>query len=153
MNTTLSVVNLQVFRLRASRADDVELHVDWSVTYSTTAVATELGDAWPLLATIHAGGVGGWADITVSGILKNAGSATDAHWEDELGSSEALETLYDFARSHLGPLLMTVDAEVPLPKTSPQVDLRAFAPSDEDEDNVEVPGEADFAEPRSVETT
>lgn len=150
MNTTLSVVNLQVFRLRASRADDVELHVDWSVTYSTTAVTTELGDAWPLLGTVHAGGVGGWADITVSGMLKNAGSTADEDWEHELGSSEALETLYDFARSHLGPLLMTVDAEVPLPKISPQVDLRAFEPSDDDEDNVEGESAADSTEPRAV---
>lgn len=146
MNTSLSVVNLQVFRLRASRADDVELHVNWSVTYSGTAMTTELGDAWPLLATIHAGGVGGWADITVSGILKNAGDVVDEDWEDELASSEALETLYDFARSHLAPLLMTVDAEVPLSKVSPPVDLRAFEPSDEDEhDDASAPDE-----PRSV---
>lgn len=133
MNTTLSIVNLAVFRLRASKADDVETHVEWSATYSTTSVTGDAGDAWPVLATIHAGGVGGWADITVSGLLKNGDTIAVGDWESELASSEALETLYDFARSHLSPLLATIDADVPLPVLSPQVELAAFESDSDDE--------------------
>ncbi|MDR6691489.1 hypothetical protein J2X55_002412 [Microbacterium sp. 1154] len=100
--------------------------MQWDVTYDPTPIDTTYGDVWPVFATLHAGGSGGWGDISVAAFVKNAHDVAPDQFEEVLAGSEAVETLYDFARSHFVPMLAGIGAEVTMPAGSPKPTMSLY---------------------------
>jgi hypothetical protein len=148
LNHTISLVSPFIDRWRAARADgDIHEHLRWDVTYAAEAVSTEMGNIWPVFATLHAAGPGGWGDVSVAAFVRNAEEIEPDEFESVLAGSEAIETLYDFARSHFMPLIAGVGAELSIPKKSPDPRMSPYSDDDADEDDgAESAADAEAAE-------
>lgn len=90
-----------------------------------------------VIGSLHAANATGWGDISVGALLHVLEEVPDEALEAEIKSSDAIETLYDIARSHLGPLLNTVDCDLSLTRKAPEVELKRYNP--EPPDNAEIP--------------
>lgn len=118
----------QVVRLRASQANDneAEPHTLWHVSYEPDPVEGLPGTYLSVIGSLHAANATGWGDISVGALLHVLEDVPDEKLEEELKSSDAIETLYDIARSHLGPLLNTVDCDLSLARKAPEVELARY---------------------------
>jgi hypothetical protein len=133
------LTNLDVIRLRSSQGPDTDEHVRWSIEFDPD-FADESETTRVVFGSLHAGGAAGWGDITVGAFFKNMAGTTVAELPEELFSSDAVESLYDFARSHLQPLLSLVGAPMRLPWKSPDVVVGVMDMSDAEEHSaVEAP--------------
>lgn len=112
-----------VVSLNASREESQDPHVNWFVGYAPEREAEF--DARVIMGSLHVVGETGRGDIRVAGLLfDNA----DAQYDDEslpevLANSDAVETLYDFARVSLRSVLAIVDADARIPDASPDPEI------------------------------
>ncbi len=124
MNARFRITDPQVSFVRAHRDGAEEPHVHWYVGYAPDL--TEDRDARVVLATVHAAGANGGGDVEVSALLWRT---TDEPWDvEELASdleiSDAVETLYDFARVSLRSVLALTEADVTVPTKAPAPVIR-----------------------------
>lgn len=140
--TEFILANPEVLRLRASQGQgQPDSEIEWSVSYTpepVEAISPAEGDRqriiYPVIGTLRTSGATGWGDISVGGLLIAVGEPRPTNLVELLQSSVGIESLYDIARGHLGPLLRTVDAVEELPRRSPQVTVIEFDDEIEDED-------------------
>ena len=126
-------VNFDVIQFRASQADrKTETHADWSLSYDPEPIHE---DAIVVIGALHVGGPGGWADISVGSFFLPSGAEGEADLPSSIATSEAAETLYDFARSHLKSFLGLIGADIVIPRKAPEPEVENMA----DEQLVEVP--------------
>ncbi|WP_022889493.1 hypothetical protein [Agromyces italicus] len=126
MNTRFRITDPEVSFVAAHRAEAETPHLHWNVGYAPDLV--EGLDARVVLATIHAAGASGGGDIEVSALFWRS---TDAPWNldtlaADLQASDAIETLYDFARVSLRSVLALTDAEIALPVKAPEAQVSAL---------------------------
>lgn len=102
----------------------------WRASYGAgQEVADSAGAMWfVVIATLQAAESSGWGDITVGAAFNVQQDLPAEKIEEEIAGSEALETLYDFARSHLDPLLRTVGSDLVMPRYAPDVVLHRIDP-------------------------
>lgn len=124
------LVDLEVLRLDATKAEATDEHVQWSVGYAPQIIEGADETSRVVLGTLHAGGEDGWATITVGAVyIHQVDSLDDEDLVPAVSEADATETLYDYARSHLAIVLATVGVAVALPRASPDPDVAALVRS------------------------
>ncbi|MBF4591260.1 hypothetical protein [Curtobacterium sp. VKM Ac-1395] len=130
------VDNLDVVRFRASQGDQTEEHIKWRVGYAPASEEGVNGQhIRVVIATLHVGGNGGWAEIDAGAFLVSDDEGPDDdNLEAAVRQSIAVEAVYDFARSHLRGLLATIGVFVDIPVASPDPDMFVLVPHDDVEE-------------------
>lgn len=113
------ISDLEVFSVSADFGPSESPHVSWTVGYAPELDAAL--KARVIIATLHTVGSSGRGTIHVGALLLGeAGAALEgAELERQLSNSDALETLYDFARVSLRSVLAVVDADAAVSRESP----------------------------------
>jgi hypothetical protein len=122
-----------VIRVHATSGESDKSHVVWSVGYAPEKESET--DARVIFGTLHAAGPNAFGDVVVSAMLIDTSkdAYAEADIEAVLAQSDAIETLYDFAKANLRPVLAVVDADIRLPYTSPGLELTALERIEESE--------------------
>lgn len=130
---TVTIITIDVMRLRASKQfeDMSEVEISWEIKVADHLIAPSNSDesapkARPVHATLFADGPDAWGDIDLSALVLGADEISAEETRDALQVSPAIETLYDFARTHLQSLLGTVRADYRLPASAPAIELEVF---------------------------
>ena len=109
-------------QLRATRFDGEEAdEFHWRVRVGATTVGAD--SIRPISGHLRADGPEGWGEVDVSGFLLGTEDVPEAQLPALVGESVAAETLYDFARSHLQPLMSQVGSSLRIPYDSPQISV------------------------------
>jgi hypothetical protein len=114
-----------IMQLRATRFDGEatdEFH--WRLRVGATVVGEH--SVRPVSGHLRADGPEGWGEVDVSAVLLGTSDASEAELAAVVGESIAAETLYDFARSHLQPLLSQVGSSLRIPYDSPPSAVTVF---------------------------
>lgn len=127
MAANLSPEGLAVYRIRASRSSTAEDNVQWTVVCGRTPLNGKV-PSWPILGILTAGSDGNaLGEVSVIGFLTGE-PPEDERWEIALRESSVSNLLYDFARSHLAPLILSLGAEQVLPLAAPDPKVEFFEP-------------------------
>lgn len=113
-----------------SRRED---HIQWRVDYASL-MEFDTGTYLPVYGSLRAGGAGGWAEISVAALIAGVEEVPGDELADTLKESEAIETLYDFARASLSGMLGTVNAGFVLDAKAPDVEVGLLEADDDDEE-------------------
>lgn len=129
--TSIHLTDPRIIEVRASIAGEGEEHVNWLVDIAPTAEARL--NLRVVFATLHAYGAGGNCDVVVGARMKYPKVATTPleEFEAALAESEALETLYDYARVHARSLLGLVESDGTLPAKAPDPTFGRLAEAEE----------------------
>lgn len=140
MSEIYALSSPQVVRLQATQAqEDVDSYVNWFVSYAGERFTTRERTVMPVIVSLHAGGPAGYASVSLGALFVVIGEEPD-DLVAAIKESDATETLYDVARSHLLPILATVGVSETLPWRSPDAEIERF---DEDASDPEpAPDEA-----------
>ncbi|ASD21488.1 hypothetical protein B7495_04775 [Cryobacterium sp. LW097] len=130
---TFIPTNLEVIRLRASQGESSSDHATWSIAFDPEFLGED-SEIRVVIGSLHVGGSGGWADISVGSFFLRTQDVPSEELAALIAASDAAETLYDFARSHLHPLLAMIGSDAAVPRQSPDVTIAPFEPEDEDEE-------------------
>ncbi|TFB18104.1 hypothetical protein E3V93_16520 [Microbacterium sp. 3H14] len=130
---TVTIITIDVMRLRASKQFEemTDTEVAWEIKVADRLIAPSNASetapkARPVHATLFADGPDAWGDIDLSALVLGADQITAQETRDALQASPAIETLYDFARTHLQSLLGTVRADYRLPMSAPAIEVEVF---------------------------
>lgn len=115
-------------------SEEMSDHVVWTVSYHPTLSSSKRGPWRPVVGTLHAADQSGNGDVSVGAILKNIHGADPDDFEAALADSDALETLYDVARSHLLPVMRSVGCDIVLDRKAPEVELHELPDGSIEED-------------------
>ncbi|WP_146078581.1 hypothetical protein [Rathayibacter rathayi] len=133
---TFAVEDLRVLSLSASEEEAEHKHVKWFVSYDPEIWMEGELPLHVVIATLNATLEGGRADITVGGLFSYIGEEDiirpSEEYRSALASSSALETLYDYARTTVVPLLAVLEIEDRLPSKAPTAEISLFADDDDD---------------------
>jgi hypothetical protein len=124
--------NLEVIRLRASQGESTSDHASWSISFDPDFLGED-AEVRVVIGSLHVGGPGGWADISVGSFFLRTENLPLEELAALIGASDAAETLYDFARSHLHPLLAMIGSDAAVPRQSPTAEVGPFESEDEEE--------------------
>ncbi|WP_433953587.1 hypothetical protein [Curtobacterium flaccumfaciens] len=114
---------LQVVRFRGSQDSRVEPSLKWRLGYAPETRAAADGKTLRIVvATLHASGATGWAEVDATAYLI-AIDPDAAELGPAIADSVGAENIYDFARSHLAGYLATLGVEAPLPFKSPTPEM------------------------------
>ncbi|WP_426621979.1 hypothetical protein [Microbacterium sp. As-52] len=144
---SLRLGGIRVARLRATGFDSDsvdEEEIVWKLTVIDKLLSTKK-PARAMFGTLRAASEDGWAEIEVSGIVYGARNVDPEVLHRDVLKSEAAETLFDFARSHLTPLLAQVGSSQSVPLKAPDPDFR-FVEREEFEQLLAKGEEADDAD-------
>jgi len=104
----------------SARHERLDPHVKWWVDYAPEPATTLSGRV--VFGTLHAFGAAGGAEVTVASVIKypNGASPTSEEFEKALKDSDALETLYDYARTVVSSVAAIVNARPELDRKAPE---------------------------------
>lgn len=126
----------EILGVDASWEDPREPRANWYVSYAPELEEDAQGRV--LLATLHVVGKSSSGSIRLAALLHDSLDGGDPEaFESDLAASNALNTLYAFARSGLRTVfaVVGVDAEVPEESPGPEIDqlVRSEEAKDESE--------------------
>lgn len=130
MNRDLHLFAPIVFRISSSRAASTDENVSWRVVWDEEAGSRDHGPQRVVMGTLTAEGGTGRGEVTVAGFVRGFDPSIYEDPDAEIGSSEAIETLYDVARSHITGVLGIIGVEVAIPRQSPQAEVHRITPPD-----------------------
>ena len=143
----MRLVDLDVLRSRAEKGAHNEPHIYWYVDFAPEPEESLAGRV--VFGTLHAFGAKGGGEVMVGSIVlvPDDGDVSTEAFREALVESDALETLYDYARTALRTSLALVDVKVKLPRVAPEpvVGLLVRPDGNEDSDT-----EFEHAEERST---
>ncbi len=109
-----------VVRLRATHiGGEAEDEFLWKIRISRETFTSGDRPGRTISGFLRADGPTGWGDIDVGGVVYGSEGMADEEIMAAMIEYWVDETLYDFARSHLQPLLATTACEVRIPLASP----------------------------------
>lgn len=131
MADDIRIVSPMIMEVRASFSADVVPHVYWSVGY-----APEVDDDGErfLLAHLHAAGDEGYVEVEVAATLlggfDDIDDANADEFERALADADALDVIYQLASITARSLSGTIDADIPLGRVAPPVELTRLVRAD-----------------------
>jgi hypothetical protein len=139
MSAPFVLNDLEVIQFRASKSGTQPEHVDWRVGYAPETIPASQGTARVVVATLHAGGEKGWADLTVGSVFaQGPPSESQDAIADEIAESDAIQALFMFARSHLVGMLATIGVTVDIDRSIPdEFEVEPLALLEEDDEDGE----------------
>ncbi len=131
----------EVLRFRAHQFLESEDHVVWRIVHSSV---DNFGDRTllPVIAFLHAGGQGGWAEIEVAALIGGVEEVPESEIPEVLAGSDAIETLYDYARGILSGMLGMVNSGVRLEARAPTAEFERMSDEPDDEDDADAIAES-----------
>jgi hypothetical protein len=119
--SSLRLTEPEVLHVRADIGDFVETNLEWNVTYSAAAPVDSPWDGRVVIAKIIAASGNASASVTVAAFLnKNTPEIISADlYESALRESDALDTLWHYARIALAPSLAVIQSDIDIPVESP----------------------------------
>lgn len=111
----------EVLHVRADFGGPAEAKLEWDVTYSAAAPVDSPWDGRVIIAKIIAASGNASASVTVAAFLnKNTPEIISADlYESALRESDALDTLWHYARIALAPSLAVIHSDIDIPVESP----------------------------------
>ncbi|MFC9560031.1 hypothetical protein [Agromyces sp. NPDC056965] len=112
-----------VVRVRSAVAPSDKAHEKWFVGY---APEKEQGlNARVVFGSLHVASETSYGDITVSALLFDVSDKTyeESQIDELLAGSEAVEALYDYARTSLRTVLAVIDSDAIIPRAAPEAEF------------------------------
>ncbi|WP_156458691.1 hypothetical protein [Microbacterium sp. Leaf179] len=144
----VSLATPQILRVRASRGDDPEPTIDWTVRlgdfeYERNGVRGDKVYLRPFVGHLRVDGASAWGDIDVTSLLVSNEATDFDEVMETIETTDAIETLYRFARATLAPLVLGLDDSAAIPEFSPAATVEKLELSDEEPDSGDAPNPVD----------
>lgn len=113
--------------------DEMDAHTNWYVSFDPEP--EEETGSHVVIATLHGGYDSARADVVVGGRFRR--TYPDVPLSEDLfgarlAASLSLETLYDFARSHMATIFGIIGESLEAPASSPEAEVSSFLDTDEE---------------------
>jgi len=139
MSAPFVLKDLELIQFRGSKSSNRPPHVDWRVGFAPETIPASQGAARVVVASLHAGGEDGWAEVTVGSVFgqEPPSDAEDA-LADQIAESDAVQALFMFARSHLVGMLATIGVTVEIERSVPdEFEVEPLAPLEEGDEEAD----------------